>query len=171
MVVQWAKTFFNVTHTFFVDDLKLYSGNIHDTKRQLELVTTFSRDIGMEFGQDKCSYLVVNRGKIVDQTRNMDINGLSISPISNDECYKYLGIDENVAYVGAVSKARVTQEYFSRLRKVWKSELSAFNKTISHNAFAVPVLVPTFGILDWTLEEIRNLDIKTRKILINTIPV
>jgi hypothetical protein len=72
----------NVTHTFFVDDLKLYSGNIHDTKGQLELVTTFSRDIGMEFGQDKCSYLVVNRGKIVDQTGNMDINGLSISPIS-----------------------------------------------------------------------------------------
>jgi hypothetical protein len=46
--------------------------------------------------------------------------------------------------------------------------LSAFNKTISHNAFAVPVLVPTFGILDWTLEEIRNLDIKTRKILTTT---
>ena len=31
--------------------------------------------------------------------------------------------------------------------------------------FAVPVLKPTFGILDWTIQEIRNFDIKTRKVL------
>ena len=31
--------------------------------------------------------------------------------------------------------------------------------------FAVPVLTPTSGVLDWTIQEIRNIDIKTRKIL------
>ena len=30
---------------------------------------------------------------------------------------------------------------------------------------AVPVLTPTYGVLDWTIQEIRNIDIKTRKIL------
>ena len=29
--------------------------------------------------------------------------------------------------------------------------------------FAVPVLKPTYGILDWTIQEIRNIDIKKRK--------
>ena len=29
--------------------------------------------------------------------------------------------------------------------------------------FAVPVLKPTYGILDWTIQEIRNIDIKKMK--------
>ena len=36
---------------------------------------------------------------------------------------------------------------------------------MAHNTFAVPVLVPTFGILDWTKKEIEDIDIKTRKTL------
>ena len=36
---------------------------------------------------------------------------------------------------------------------------------IAHNAFAVPVLIPTIGVLDWTIGEIKDIDIKTRKIL------
>ena len=39
------------------------------------------------------------------------------------------------------------------------------NKIIAHNTFAVPVLVPTFGVLDWTKNEIEDIDIKTRKTL------
>ena len=31
--------------------------------------------------------------------------------------------------------------------------------------FTVPVLTPAYGVLDWTIQEIRNIDIKTRKIL------
>ena len=31
--------------------------------------------------------------------------------------------------------------------------------------FAVPLLKPTYGILDWTIQEIRNIDIKIRKVL------
>ena len=31
--------------------------------------------------------------------------------------------------------------------------------------FAVPVLTPTYHVLDWTIQEIRNIDIKTRNIL------
>ena len=29
----------------------------------------------------------------------------------------------------------------------------------------LPVLKPTYGILDWTIQEIRNIDPKTRKLL------
>ena len=51
------------------------------------------------------------------------------------------------------------------MRKIWSSELSAYNKHLAHNTFALPVLTPTFGILDWTICETENLDITTRKIL------
>ena len=30
--------------------------------KQLDIVTTFSQDIGMKFGEDKCAYLQIERG-------------------------------------------------------------------------------------------------------------
>ena len=61
--------------------------------------------------------------------------------------------------MGPLNKARVTAEYKKRVRKVWSSQLSAYN------VFALPVLTPTFGIICWTIQEIQNLDIITRKTL------
>ena len=34
--------------------------------------------------------------------------------------------------------------------------------------FAVPVITPTYGILDWTIQELQDIDIKTRKNLNKT---
>ena len=36
---------------------------------------------------------------------------------------------------------------------------------MTHNIFTVPVLKPTYSILDMTVQEIRNFDIKARKVL------
>ena len=55
----------NVTHNFFIDDLKLIASNEIDIKKLLDLVTTFSGDICMDFGIDKCSYMKVVKGKQV----------------------------------------------------------------------------------------------------------
>ena len=52
-----------------------------------------------------------------------------------------------------------------RVKKIWSSELSAYNKTIAHNSFATPVITPTISILDWTIQEIKDIDIKIRKVL------
>ena len=158
----------SATHDFFVDDLKLYNKNINDTKKLLKLVTTFSNDINMKFVEEKCAYLVIERGKIVNHTEKLTISGLSLTPVTEVDSYTYLGQDENISYCGNISKERVTKEYYNRVKKIWRSQLSAYNKYISHNAFAVAVLIPTFGILDWTLEEIQAIDIRTRKTLTMT---
>ena len=78
--------------------------------------------------------------------------------------YKYLGQDENCGYVGPVNKKGMTNEYYKRVKRIWKSELSIYNKHVAHNAFTVPVLIPTFGLLNWAINEIEQIDIKTRKI-------
>ena len=62
----------------------------------------------------------------------------------------------------------MTNEYYKRVKKIWKSKLSANNKHVAHNAFVVPVLITTFGLLNWTINEIQQIDIKTRKILCMT---
>ena len=74
-----------------------------------------------------------------------------------------MGIDENISYVGLVNKNRVTKEYYTRVKRIWNSELSSVNKVIAHNSFAVPVLTTTVGILTWTIDKIKEIDIKTRK--------
>ena len=57
----------NITHNFFVDDLKLCASNINILKKQLDLVTTFSKDIGMTFGEYKCAYQQVENVKLKHQ--------------------------------------------------------------------------------------------------------
>ena len=71
-------------------------------------------------------------------------------------------------HVYPINKDRVTKEYTKRMKKIWASEMSAYNKHIPHNAFAVPVLIPTFGTLDCTIQEIEHIDTQTRKILCMT---
>ena len=53
-------------------------------------------------------------------------------------------------------KERVKKEYFTRVRKISTSQLSAHNKVIAHSSFALPVLVHTFRILDWSIQDIKG---------------
>ena len=142
----------NIIHNFFVDDLKLYTSNINIVKKQLDLVTTFSEDIGMTFGEDKCAYQQVEDGKLIKNSKHLEMSNLFIKPIEDGDTYKYLSIDESISYIAAVDRERVTKEYYTRVKKIWKSELSSFNKVIAHNTFAIAALTTTVGVIDWTIE-------------------
>ena len=155
------------THNFFVGDLKLYASDINTVKRQLEIVTTFSKDIGMKFGEEKCVFLQIEK-EIIKISALLNINHLTIQPVADGDSYKYLGIDENITYNGPLNKEKVCKEYLNRVRKKWSSEMPDFNKVIAHNSFAVPVITPTIGIIDWTIDEIRQVDINTRKLFAMT---
>ena len=76
------------------------------------------------------------------------MNNLTIKPIKDCDIHKNLGIDENISYVGTVNKERVMEEYLTKVKKIWQSELTSFNKVIAHNLFAIPVLTNTVGIID-----------------------
>ena len=47
-----------INHLLFMDDLKLYGRSEEDLDKLVEVVHVYSRDIGMEFGLDKCAVLV-----------------------------------------------------------------------------------------------------------------
>ena len=49
------------------------------------------------------------------------------------------------------------------MKKIWQSELSSFNRVIAHNTFTKPLLTATVGIIDRTIEEIKEIDVRTRK--------
>jgi hypothetical protein len=62
-------------------------------------------------------------------------------------------------------KDRLKQEYNRRVRMVLKSELNARNKITAIGALAVPILRYSFGIINWRLEEIKQIDRKATKML------
>ena len=119
----------------------------------------------MTVGEDKCGYIYIERGKKKSLGEAIVMNGVTIKELKEGEVYKYLGLDESVQYHGEINKERIVTEYFRRVRTIWSSQLNSRNKTIAQNTFALPILVPTAGILDWTIEEIEDIDKKTRKIL------
>ena len=93
------------THNFFVDDLKLFATNLTTLMKQLDIVITFSEDIGMKFGEDKCAYLQIERGKIVQKKEPIFSNQLTIKPFKAGDCYRYLGVDENIDSLDQLTKA------------------------------------------------------------------
>ena len=97
------------------------------------------------------------------QGKELELEGLRIKELPEEDNYKNLGIDESIGYDGPLNKNRVTSEYKKRVRKIWSSELNNINKVQAHNTFAVPVLTPTIGVLSWTKKEIKDLEILRRK--------
>ena len=157
--------YINISHNFFADNLKLYAGTTNNLKKLLDIVTTFSKNNDMKFGIDTCAYIKINAGKQTNSKVPLEMNNLTNQPVTNGDTYKYLGQDENIAYIGEVNKKRVQKELYARCRKVWSSELSAYNKATPHNIFIISIITPTFGIIDWTIEELKEIDKRTRKIL------
>ena len=82
-----------LSHPFFVDDLKLFSSGIEESKVQLAMVIEFSRDIGMSFGEDKCGYICIEHGKRKSQGKSIVINRVNIKKLEEGESYHYLGQD------------------------------------------------------------------------------
>ena len=57
---------------------------------------------------------------------------------------------------------------FGEWRKFGHPSFFANKKVTYHNMFAIPVIIPTFGITNWKKEELSNTDIKTQKLLTST---
>ena len=100
----------------------------------------------MIFGESECVFLAIVKGKIVEGLEHEAIvlNDVKIKPLKYRDSYKYLGEDKNIQYVGPLNKACVTAEYKKFVQKIWSSKLSAYNKHVAHDVFALPVLTPTF---------------------------
>ena len=84
-----------ISHLLFMDDLKLYAEDERGIERLIEVVHGFSRDIGMEFGLDKCAKCTIKKGVKTDGDRIEIEEGKFVEELEGDANYKYLGIEEN----------------------------------------------------------------------------
>ena len=86
-----------------------------------------------------------------------------IQDLDQAETYKYLGMEEGEGVQHHKMKVKIRKEYMRRIKLVLKSELNARNKIADINTLAVPVILYSYGVIDWKLDEIQDLDRMTRK--------
>ncbi|XP_066901997.1 uncharacterized protein [Halyomorpha halys] len=88
-----------VSHNWYMDDLKLYAKNKQQLQSMSEIVSSYTKDISMSFGLDKCALLHVNKGRVVS-AQNLLINeDECIRELEAKEQYKYLGIQKHLKIV------------------------------------------------------------------------
>jgi hypothetical protein len=54
-----------ISHLLYMDDLKLIAKSEEELQRKIQTVKTFSDDIHMEFGLEKCAKVTLKRGKLI----------------------------------------------------------------------------------------------------------
>jgi hypothetical protein len=109
--------------------------------------------------------MMIKRGKLISSQSIVIDNNREIQELEQGKTYKYLGNEESEGIQHQQMKDRLKQEYNRRLRMILKSELNARNKITAIGAFAVRVLRYSFGVINWRIEEIKQIDRKTRKML------
>ena len=76
----------------YMDDIKLFAKNKKELETLIHSVRIYSKDIGLEFGIEKCAMPVMKSGKrhLIDgmELPNQD----KIRSLEEKETYKYLGI-------------------------------------------------------------------------------
>ena len=152
-----------INHLLYMDDLKLYSKKEAEINSLIHTTKTFSNDIKMKFGFQKCARLIINRGKVKD-TQGLQIEEGIIHDTSKDG-YKYLGIPQHRSNIEHEAKEKAKKEYKKRLRQILKSRLNAKYKIDAINIYAIPVISYTGGIVKWTVQEMEELNRKTRKMI------
>lgn len=152
-----------ISHLWYMDDLKLYSRKEEHLQQLLDAVGRFSTDIRMQFGLDKCRTNYMVKGKWAEK-KNYDVSHQGIvEGMDKNETYVYLGYAQARGIDHKQCKEDLRNTYLSRLRSILKTELSARNTTKAVNSYATSVLTYSFGVLTWTDTELKELDILTRK--------
>merc|ERR1711974_416172 len=117
----------------------------------------------MSFGIDKCKVLNIVRGKYCKLGGVTLPNSEVIEEMDESDVYKYLGVVENTSIKHATMKEKTINTFKKRLKCLFNTGLNAKNIMVAIGEYANPVLTYTFGILNWTEEEIKNIDIHIRK--------
>ena len=117
----------------------------------------------MEFGLDKCANASFKRGKKVSD-EGIPLNDNQVTQdLDQAETYKYLVMEEGEGVQHHKINVKIRKEYKRRIRLVLKLEPNARNKIAAINTLEVPVILYSFEVIDWKLDEIQDLDRMTKK--------
>ena len=147
------------THSFFVDDLKVYQESHNLLKEINEVIVQASLDTGACYGVSKCTEIVFEHGKIVkgEGLQVLQERMKTLNP-DQEEMYKFLGVEQ--AYGSRTKQVyeRVTEEMTKRLKLLMKSELNDENVIQAINSKVIPVAPYPMNVCKMTKGELNELD-------------
>ena len=154
-----------INHLMNVDDIKLLAKNEKELKTLIHAIRIYSSDIGIEFGIEECSMLVMKSDK-----RNMTVgmelpNQDKIRTLWENETYKLLGFLEADTIKQVEMKDKNSKEYPRRTGKLLETKLSCRNLIKEINTWAVPLVRYSGPSLKWTREKLKQMDQRTRKLM------
>ena len=155
-----------INHLVYMDDIKLFAKNEKELETLMHTVKIYSQDIGMEFGIEKCAMLVMESGKR-HMTGRMELpNQYKIRTLGENDAYKYLGILESDTIKQMQMKDEIQKEYLRRTRKLLETKLSSRNPIKGINTWAASLFRYSGPFLKWTKDELKQMDQRTRKLMI-----
>ena len=124
----------------YMDDIKVFAKNEKELETLIHTVRIYSRDIGIEFGIEKCAMLVMKSRKW-QLTNGMELpNKDKIKTLAENETYTYLGILEADTIKQGEMKEKIQKEYLRRTRKLLETKLNSRNLIKGINTWAVPLV-------------------------------
>ena len=107
----------------------------------------------------------MRRGRKVDSSKIDQPDDQHIGEVE-EEGYRFLSILLFEETLNTKMKGTITAEYIRRVKKLCRSKLNSGNLISGINAWAVSVARYSAGVVEWTVEELVNMDRKTRRILV-----
>ena len=147
-----------------MDNLNLYAKSQRVLDSLIQTMKSFSDDVGMAFGLDKCVVLVLERAKMI-QTEEIELTDGKRMREVNLDGYKYLGVLELESIMNREMKEKVKSEYIRRIKKLLRSQLNKANVIAGMNAWAGVIIRYGAGVLERAKEDLKSIDIKARKLM------
>ncbi|XP_022829294.1 uncharacterized protein LOC111358406 [Spodoptera litura] len=160
--IKYESQHTTLTHLMYMDDIKLFASNRNEIHTLADITQTFSNDICMEFGIDKCKIQSIVKGIAEPIEYELDNQEL-IEAVDPSEGYKYLGYYQSTEIHLKDTKKLLQEKLRNRLHKILHTHLNAKNTIKAINTFAIPILTYSFGIIRWT-----QTDLTTLQRIINT---
>ena len=110
----------------------------------------------------ECQYSCKSGSNNNDNNNN---NTRNIESLNEGDWYKCLGVIEADEIKKKEMKEKVGKEYKRRIRNILETKLSGENVIKGINTWAISLLRYSNAFLDWTKEELQQIDRRTRNLL------
>ena len=115
-----------ISHLLYIHDLKLYGRNSDQLDVLLRTVRTFSNDIQINFGLEKCAVAHFVNGRLSGHNSGVTAGKTdSINCLEPGQVFKYWDVDESNSIQHRTMRERLRREYFLRVKVVLRTELYA----------------------------------------------
>ena len=147
------------THSFFIDDLKVYQESHEKMQIVNETIVKASMDTGACYGVNKCAEIVFKEGKMVkgEGLAVLDERMKTLDP-SKDEFYKFLGCEQKDKIDAKMVLERVKQEVRKRTSTLVNCNLNDKNLMQAINTRVIPVAGYVMNVCKMGKGDLDSLD-------------